>query len=86
MQRALFILQILRRVQQRFRNTKGRKQSMFGNKKKYNVSLSEKQIKELTKNMSSKQNKEFAKRCKEAQSDREWDMLMMMEVFMDDDF
>lgn len=59
---------------------------MFGNKKKYNVSLSEKQIKELTKNISSKQKKEFVKRCKEAQSDREWDMLMMMEVFMDDDF
>lgn len=59
---------------------------MFGNKKKYNVSLTEKQIKELTKNMSNKQRKEFVKRCKEAQSDREWDMLMMMEVFMDDDF
>ena len=57
---------------------------MFGNKKKYNVSLSEKQIKELTKNMSSKQRKEFVKRCKEAQSDKEWDMLMMMEVFMDE--
>lgn len=59
---------------------------MFGNKKKYTVSLSEKQIKELTKNMSNKQRKEFVKRCKEAQSDREWDMLMMIEVFMDDDF
>ena len=59
---------------------------MLKKKKKYNVSLSEKQIKELTKNMSSKQKKEFVKRCKEAQSDREWDMLMMMEVFMDDDF
>ena len=57
---------------------------MFGNKKKYNVSLSEKQIKELTKNMSSKQKKEFVKRCKEARADREWDMLMMMEVFMDE--
>ena len=57
---------------------------MFGNKKKYNVSLTEKQIKELTKNMSSKQKKKFLKRCKEARSDREWDMLMMMEVFMDE--
>ena len=59
---------------------------MFGNKKKYNVTLTEKQIKELTKNMSSKQRREFIKRFKQAQSDREWDMLMIMEVFMDDDF
>ena len=59
---------------------------MFGNKKKYTVSLSEKQIIELTKNMSNKQKKEFQKQYKQAQSDREWDMLMMMEVFMDDDF
>ena len=57
---------------------------MFGNKKKRYVSLSEKEIKELTKKMNSKQKKEFLKRCKEAQSDREWDMLMMLEVFMDD--
>ena len=59
---------------------------MFENKKKYTVSLSEKQIIELTKNMSNKQKKEFQKQYKQAQSDREWDMLMMMEVFMDDDF
>ncbi|MBQ8913708.1 MAG: hypothetical protein IJ054_06660 [Lachnospiraceae bacterium] len=57
---------------------------MFGNKKKYNVNLTKKQIKELTKNMSSKQKKEFKKQCKQARSDREWDMLMMMEVFMDE--
>lgn len=57
---------------------------MFGNKKKRYVSLSERDIKELTKKMNSKQKKEFLKRCKEAQSDREWDMLMMLEVFMDD--
>ena len=57
---------------------------MFGNKKKYNVSLTEKQKKELTKNMSSKQKKEFQKQCKQVRLDREWDMLMMMEVFMDE--
>lgn len=33
--------------------------------------------------MSSKQKKEFIKHYKEAQSNKEWDMLMMMEVFMD---
>ena len=57
---------------------------MFGNKKKYNVPLTEKEIKEIIKNMSSKQKKEFEKRCRQAKSDKEWDMLMMMEVFMDD--
>ena len=59
--------------------------NMFGKKNNY-INLTEKEKKQLMKNMTGKQKKEFEKRCRQASSDRETDMLMMMEVFMDDDF
>ncbi len=56
----------------------------IGKGKEYDVRLTEKQMKELTQNMSKQERKEFEKRQKQAQSDREWDALMMTELFMDD--
>ncbi len=55
----------------------------FGKKKEYDVRLTEKQIRELTKNMSRRDRKEFEKKQRRAQADREWDALMMAEVFSD---
>ena len=57
----------------------------FGKTKEYDVRLTEKQVQELTKNMTKQERKEFDKRQKRAQSDREWDALMMAELFFDDD-
>lgn len=56
----------------------------FGKSKEYVVRLTEKQMRELTQNMSKQERKDFEKRQKRAQSDKEWDMLMMAELFMDD--
>lgn len=56
----------------------------FGKSKEYDVRLTEKQIQDLTKNMSKYERKEFEKRQRHAQDDRDWDTLMMMEAFMDD--
>ena len=56
----------------------------FGKSKEYDVRLTEKQMHELTKNMTRQERKEFSKRQKQAQADREWDALMMTELFMDD--
>ena len=56
----------------------------FGKNKEYDVRLTEKQMQELTKNMTRQERKEFNKRQKQAQADREWDVLMMTELFMDD--
>ena len=56
----------------------------FGKSKEYDVRLTEKQMRELTQNMSKRERKDFEKRQKRAQSDKEWDMLMMAELFMDD--
>ena len=56
----------------------------FGKSKEYDVRLTEKQMRELTQNMSKQERKDFEKRQKRAQSDKEWDMLMMAELFMGD--
>ena len=56
---------------------------MFGKKKEYDVRLTEKQVRELTKNMSRSERKEFEKNQRRAQADREWNALMMAEVFSD---
>ena len=56
----------------------------FGKSKEYDVRLTEKQMQELTKDMTRQERKEFNKRQKQAQADREWDALMMTELFMDD--
>lgn len=46
--------------------------------------VSEKEMKEFKKNMSRSELKEFEKRQKQARDDREWDALMMAEIFSDD--
>ena len=56
----------------------------FGKSKEYDVRLTEKQMQELAKNMTKQERKEFDKRQKQAKSDREWDALMMAELFFDD--
>ena len=56
----------------------------FGKSKEYDVRLTEKQMRNLTANMTRRERKEFNKRQREAESDREWDALMMAEIFMDD--
>ncbi|MBO4908520.1 MAG: hypothetical protein J5476_04480 [Lachnospiraceae bacterium] len=55
----------------------------FGKSKEYDVRLTEKQMQELAKNMTKQERKEFDKRQKQAKSDREWDALMMAELFLD---
>ena len=57
---------------------------MFGIRKEGDVRLTEKEIQKLTKNMSRSERKDFERRQKQARDDREWDALMMMEVFTDD--
>lgn len=58
---------------------------MFGfEKKTYDVRLTEKQMKELEKNMSKSELKEFKKRQKDAEKDRFWDAMIMGEIFDDD--
>ncbi len=60
---------------------------MFGfgkSSKDVDVRLTEKQMQELMQNMSKQERKEFVRKQKQAQSDREWDALMMTELFMDD--
>ena len=57
----------------------------FGKKEKeYDVRLTENQIKDLTSNMSKKELKEFNQRQKQAEADRDWDEMMMMDMFLDD--
>ncbi|MBR1524598.1 MAG: hypothetical protein IJ641_09120 [Lachnospiraceae bacterium] len=46
--------------------------------------LTEKQIKQLTKDMGRSERKEFEKRQRQAEADRQWDAMIMSEVFMDD--
>lgn len=59
---------------------------MFGLGKKnetYDVRLTEKQIKELEKNMSRSELEEFRKRQQQAESDRFWDVMMLAELLDD---
>ena len=56
---------------------------MFGSGKKnktYDVRLTEKQIRELEKDMSRSEQKEFRKRQKEAEHDRFWDAVCIAEL------
>ncbi len=59
---------------------------MFGSKRKkeVDVRLTDKQLKEVLKNMSRKERKEFVKRQRRAEADRDWDALLLSELFMDD--
>lgn len=53
----------------------------FGNKyKTQDVRLTEKEIKELKKNMSRSELKEFEKRQRQARADREWDLFWMADL------
>lgn len=57
----------------------------FGSKDKtHDVRLTEKEIKQLEKNMSSKELKEFRKRQKQAEDDRFWDTMLMADLLDDD--
>lgn len=61
---------------------------MFGFGKKnrtHDVRLTEKEIKQLEKNMGSRELKEFRKRQKEAEKDRFWDMMIMADLLDDED-
>ena len=55
----------------------------FGKDKTRDVRLTEKQIRELEKNMSRSELKEFRKRQREAENDRFWDALCMGELLDD---
>lgn len=58
----------------------------FGNKNRtQDVRLTEKEIRELKKNMSRSELKEFEKRQKQAEKDRFWDAMMMAEFLDDED-
>ena len=59
---------------------------MFGSKKnkEYDVRLTEKQLQRLTKDMSRSECKEFKKRQRQAEADRQWDSMIMSELFIDD--
>ena len=60
--------------------------AMFGSKKnkEYDVRLTDKQIQQITKDMSRSERKEFNKRQRQMEADRQWDAMIMSELFMDD--
>ena len=57
----------------------------FGKSNSQDVRLTEKEIKELKKNMSRSELKEFEKRQKRAEADRDWNLFMMADFLDDDD-
>lgn len=59
---------------------------MFGSgrDKEKNVRLTEREIRELTKNMSRSERREFERRQERAQADREWDEVMLFDLFEDE--
>ena len=57
---------------------------MFGKKNKY-IKLSDKQIKELEKKMTSKERKKFRKQLEQAEDDMLWDAEYLSILFDDDD-
>ena len=56
----------------------------FGKSKTQDVRLTEKEIRELKKNMSRSELKEFEKRQKQAERDRFWDAVCMAELLDED--
>ncbi len=56
----------------------------FGKKKEYDVRLTEKQLQEITSKMSKSERKEFERKQREVEKDREWDAMLMAELFYDD--
>ncbi len=59
---------------------------MFGFKKSkdHDVRITDEQYKELTGKMSKKELKEFKRKQREAEADRDWDALILSELFRDD--
>ena len=58
----------------------------FGNKNRtQDVRLTDKEIRELKKNMSRSELKEFEKRQRQVEKDRFWDAMIMAELFDDED-
>ena len=57
----------------------------FGKSREQDVRLTEKEIRELKKNMSRSELKEFEKRQKRAERDRFWDAVCMAELLGDED-
>ena len=55
----------------------------FGKGKSSDVSLTEKEIKELEKNMSTRELKEFKKGQAQAEADRDWDLFMLADLLDD---
>ena len=55
----------------------------FGKSKTQDVRLTEKEIRELKKNMSRSELKEFEKRQKQAERDRFWEAVCMAELLDD---
>lgn len=56
----------------------------LGRSNTHDVRLTEEEIREIKKNMNRSELKEFNKRQKQAKADREWDLLMIAELFDDD--
>ena len=59
---------------------------MFGSKKhkEYDVRLTEKQMKQIIKDMGRLERKDFEKRQRQAGADGQWDAMIMSELLMDD--
>lgn len=57
----------------------------FGKSRTQDVRLTEKEIRELKKNMSRSELKEFEKRQKQAECNRFWDAMIMAELFDEED-
>ena len=57
----------------------------FGKKEKeYDVRLTESQVRDLTRNMSKKEKRDFESRQRIAEDDRFWDAMLMADLFEDD--
>ena len=55
----------------------------FGKGKASDVRLTDKEIKKLEKNMSSRELKEFKKGQAQAEADRDWDLFMLADLLDD---
>ena len=56
----------------------------FGKSNEHDVRLTDKQIQQITKDMSRSERREFNKRQRQMEADRQWDVMIMSELFMDD--
>ena len=55
----------------------------FGKSGSGDARLTEKEIREIEKNMSPRELKEFKKRLAQAEADRDWDLLMLADLLDD---